>query len=332
MTLASSNDPHHDLASQGARPDVEVVVVVGPTASGKSSLADKIAQRLGAPVISADAMQVYRGMDVGTAKTPVRERPVPLLGIDLVDIGQPFSAALFQSYARPVIDDLLSSGTTPVICGGTGLYVNAVIDCMEFPRGDQLQNPVREKYEALLASLGEQGLHDLLASQDPTSAALIHPRNSRRVIRAFELLAEGVSYAKQHEGLYAHKPFYRPFIIGLTMDRALLYERINKRVDVMVERGLLSEVRSLVDQGLGEALTAQQAIGYKELIEAFDGLCTVDEALERIKQSSRRYAKRQLTWFNKDPRIHWIDRTDLDDAALFERAQDLLRTQAHICL
>ena len=293
-----------------------VVAVLGPTAVGKSAVADELALRIGSSVISADAMQVYRGMDIGTAKTPVDRRPVPLLMVDIVDIDEPYSAALFQRDARKLIDGQLASGRVPVICGGTGLYVRAALDEMEFPAGE-LDSTRRRAYARLHGELGDEGLHALLRERDAASAALIHPHNSRRVIRALEMLDEGTSYAKQASGFSHPGERYRSLQFALTMDRSRLYERIDRRVDVMVEQGLVDEVRTLLEQGQGDALTSRQAIGYKEVIDALEGRCSLDEAIDAVKLRSRRYAKRKLSWFRRDGRIQWLDmdRLSVSDAA-----------------
>ena len=301
----------------------QVISVVGPTASGKSSLADALCRRLGGEVVSADSMQVYRGMDIGTAKTPVFERRVPLHCIDLVDIGQPYSAAVFAQDSHACIDGLLARDVLPVVCGGTGLYVRAALEDMGFPEGEQVENPVRERYEALAAQMGNDAFHELLQSKDPCSAALIHPNNVRRVVRAFELLEQGSSYAQEHATLHERVDRYPTLHVGLTMPREMLYERINRRVDKMMELGLVDEVRSLMDAGLADTLTSNQAIGYKEIIAALRGETSMEEAVEDIKRSSRRYAKRQYTWFNADKRIHWFDASQMGEDELVDRVVGL---------
>lgn len=293
-----------------------VVCVVGPTASGKSALAEEVAARLESSVVSVDAMQVYRGMNVGTAKTPPAERRVPLLMVDVVDPTEDYSVRLFQRDARSVVDGLLSAGRVPVLCGGTGLYLNAVIDDMEFPAGEK-GCASRERYERLAAERGAPALHALLAERDPESAALIHPNNVRRVVRALEMLDEGVSYARHHEGLHDRAARYDARLWGLTMSRERLYRRIDERVDAMVDQGLLEEVRELASRGLTAELSAGQAIGYKELLAALAGETSLEEAVELVKRRTRRYAKRQLSWFRHDGRVRWIDldETSLDQAA-----------------
>ena len=283
-----------------------LVCVVGPTASGKSLVAEGVATRLGSSVVSVDAMQVYRGMDVGTAKTPVSERRRPLLMVDVADITEDYSVRLFQRDARRCVDDLLASAVTPVLCGGTGLYLDAVIDEMEFPAG-AIGDGSRTRYEDFAAEHGVDALHELLADRDPASAALIHPNNVRRCVRALEMLDEGVSYAEHHEGLHERSPHYDATVWGLTMDRARLYARIDERVDRMVEAGLVDEVRSLLGRGLESSKTASQAIGYKEVASALRGETSLEQAIDEVKQRTRRYAKRQLSWLRRDGRVRWID-------------------------
>ena len=297
-----------------------VVCIVGPTASGKSALADLVAQRLGSSVVSVDAMQVYRGMDVGTAKTPPSERRVPLLMVDVVDPLQNYSVRLFQRDARACVDGLLDDGLVPVLCGGTGLYLNAVIDEMEFPSGER-GDEKRSHYERLASERGPEALHELLADRDPESALIIHPNNVRRVVRALEMLDEGVSYAKHHEGLHRRAARYDARLWGLTMARERLYERIDARVDQMMDDGLLDEVRALAKAGLTAQVSAGQAIGYKELLGYLDGETTLEEAIELIKRRSRRYAKRQLSWFRHDGRVRWLD---LDALSLDAAAEVVL--------
>ena len=293
-----------------------VVCIVGPTASGKSSLAERLAVTLGSAVVSVDAMQVYRGMDIGTAKTPVDQRACELMMVDVCDVGDDYSVRLFQRDARACVDALLAEGRTPVLCGGTGLYLDAVIDEMDFPAG-QTGSAARERYEAIARDEGALALHELLRGRDPKSAELIHPNNVRRVVRALEMLDEGVSYAAKHEGLRARRPHYDALLFGITMDRERLYKRIDARVDAMVEAGLVDEVRALAEGGLAETLTAMQAIGYKEVVAYLDGALTLDEAIDEVKRRSRRYAKRQLSWLRRDGRVRWLDydRLDEDEAA-----------------
>lgn len=301
-----------------------VICAVGPTASGKSDLGQLIASEIGGEVVSADSMQIYRGMDIGTGKVPVEERIVPHHGLDLVDPGEPYSAALFQPYARRCFKDIDMRGCRSVLVGGTGLYVRAAIDDYDFPKGEQVDNPVRDRYMRYAEDHGADALWRLLDEKDPASAAVIHPNNVRRVVRAFELLEEGGSYAEQKEALQ-HIPAFVPAVqIGLQVDPEKLKARIGQRVDKMVEDGLVREVEGLLDAGFREGVTAPQAIGYKEIVAALEGECTLDDAIQSIKASTRRYAKRQRTWFRKDKRIHWVN-ADEGPAAALDEALDIIR-------
>ena len=306
----------------------ETISVVGPTASGKSALADELAVRLGSEVVSADAMQVYRHMDIGTAKAMPDERRVPIRCIDLVDPGEPYSVALYSQEAHRAIDNVCDRGGVPVVCGGTGLYVRAALEDMDFPSGDQTDNPVRERYTKLAGEIGATALHRLLKERDPESAALIHPNNIRRVVRAFELLEEGTSYAQEHATLHVRRDRRPTLHIGLSVTRPVLYARIDARVDTMLDRGLLEEVSRLVDDGFGDTLTARQAIGYKEFIDVLQGSKPLGEAVEEIKRSTRRYAKRQMTWFKADERIVWLDAEDQNTLRLADEVEALLSSDS----
>jgi len=303
---------------------LQVVAIVGPTASGKSSLAERLAAELLTSIVSTDAMQVYRGMDIGTAKSYPHDERVRLYMVDVADVQDDYSVSLFQRDARAVIDNLLASSGIAVLCGGTGLYLDAIIDEMSFPAGET-NGPVREAYEAIARDQGPQALYELLRSRDPDAAELIHPNNVRRVVRALEMSDEGISYASHHEGLLNRAPHYKAQVWGITMGRQRLYERINTRVDDMFERGLVEEVRTLAARGLRESTTARQAIGYKEVLEALDGTITMDEARELIKQRSRRYAKRQLSWMRRDGRTRWLDYDAIDEDEALALVLDSVR-------
>ncbi|MGI6217513.1 MAG: tRNA (adenosine(37)-N6)-dimethylallyltransferase MiaA [Coriobacteriales bacterium] len=302
-----------DIASRtGGFEPRTVLAIVGPTGTGKSYLAERVARILeeqdampAVEIVSADSMQVYRGMDIGTAKVPAEKRSVPYHCIDLVDPGEAYSASIYQRDAREAIEKVFSLGKLPIVCGGTGLYVRAALDVMDFPPGDQVENPVRAKYTAIAEEKGPEYVHSLLEQVDPESASLIHPNNVRRTIRAFEMLSEGRHYSDQVSGMKTFNPFYDTVYIGLTMETDTLYASIDNRVDEMMEAGLLDEVSGLVDRGFADAITSSQAIGYKEFIDVFEGKSTIDEAVESIKRSTRRYSKRQRTWFRRDPRIEW---------------------------
>ena len=307
------------MISTGA--SLSAVAIVGPTAVGKSDVADRLAARLSSEVLSCDAMQIYRGMDIGTAKMMPEECSAPLRLVDIVDPGVAYSAALYQTDARAHIERLLGEQRLPVFCGGTGLYLKAALDEMDFPSGE-LEDERRTGYQELAERIGEEALHALLAERDPESAAVIHSHNVRRVIRALEMHDDGVSYAEQKSKFSVPRERYHALWFGLTRSREVLYERINMRVDLMFEQGLVDEVRGLMDQGLGDALTSMQAIGYKEIIDALRGAITMDEARELIKMRSRRYAKRQLSWFKRDDRIVWFD---MDEFTIDEVVDDICR-------
>lgn len=301
-----------------------VVCVVGPTASGKTDLAQLIALELGGEVVSADSMQIYRGMDIGTGKLPASERLVPHHGLDLVDPGEPFSAALFQEYARGCFRTIDARGKRSVLAGGTGFYVRAAVDAYDFPAGEQIGNPVRDRYQAVAREQGAEALWKLLAARDEASAALIPPADVKRVVRAFELLEEGTTYATQRARLSRLPQLVPATFFGLAVDPDVLRARIDARVDAMVEAGLVAEVEGLLARGFREGVTAPQAIGYKEIVDALDGRISLDEAVERIKLATRRYAKRQRTWFRKDARIRWLDATKRELPSLADEALGLL--------
>jgi tRNA dimethylallyltransferase len=305
-----------------------VVAVVGPTGVGKTELAESLAVALGGEIVSADSMQVYRGMDIGTSKQPQEHRRVPYHCIDLVEPGSAYSAAVYQRDARAAFEDIRARGRRPVLVGGTGLYVRAALDEMEFPEGEY-DSPVRAEIEAQAASLGAAGLHGLLAERDPDSAALIHPNNVRRVVRALEMLATGgPTYAHQAARFSERRAAVPAILIGLTMERSALCARIDERVDGMLAAGLLDEVARLLASGYRGALTASQAIGYKELVPVLEHGADVQEAVAAIKRATRRYAKRQLTWFRADPRISWIDVTELSPENAVSAASSLLESRS----
>lgn len=254
-------------------------------------------------------MQVYHGMDIGTAKLPPDERRVPHFGLDVTEPDEPYSAALYQSYARDIIAQQQLAGHPVVMAGGTGLYIQAVVDDLRFPEGDQEDNPIRDRYMLMAEREGAQSVWEALHAMDPASAAEVHPNNVKRVVRAIEMHLAGQSYAERAHGLTSVREVIPAVHIGLTAERPVLYERIDARVDRMREEGLINEVRALAEAGFADSLTARQAIGYKEILEALAGTITMDEAFDQIKRGSRRYAKRQMTWFKRDERIYWIDVT-----------------------
>lgn len=275
-------------------------------------LAQEVARRIDGEVVSADSMQIYRGMDIGTGKLPADERIVVHHGLDIVDPGQPFSAALFQEYARSCFCDIEQRDKRPVLCGGTGFYVRAAIDDYQFPKGEQIGNEIRDAMSEYARVNGSQALWEKLHAADPKSAEIIPPSDVKRVIRAFELLDDGTSYATQKEALGSLPQFWPAAFIGLAVDPDVLRKRIDARVDDMISNGLVAEVQRLIDDGFEDAITAPQAIGYKEIVAFLHGDTSLDEAVDAIKTATHRYAKRQRTWFRKDKRIHWLDATAFD--------------------
>ena len=299
-----------------------MICIVGPTASGKSELAQRVAESIDGEVVSADSMQVYKGMDIGTGKVVESDRRVPHHCLDLVDPGDPYSAALFQKDARACFSSIEARGKRAILCGGTGFYIRAAIDGYEFPAGEQVGNEVRERYADFARREGAHALWERLVAVDPESARIIPENDVKRVIRAFELLEDGTTYAKQKSRLSAIEQVVPAVLFGLAVDPDVLRMRIDDRVDGMFERGLIGEVEGLLDQGFRDGITSPQAIGYKEVVAALEGRCTIDEARAEIKAATKRYAKRQRTWFRKDKRIVWID---ADDANFDDMEYEIMR-------
>jgi len=301
-----------------------VIAVVGPTGVGKSRLAQDIAVIRRGVVLSADSMQIYRNLDIGTAKISPENRRVAHYGLDLVDFGTTYSAAQYQKYAREKIDDCFAKDILPVVCGGTGLYIRAALDEMDFAPGEQDDNLIRAGYEALLENEGTQALYEKLREKDPSACDLIHPNNTKRVIRALEMADTGSRYSDIAKNFKTRVSYYPTCYIGLDLEREELYRRIDRRVDMMINEGLLGEVEELIDNGLLDTITASQAIGYKELSRVVMQGIPLSDAIEQIKQDTRRYAKRQLTWFRSDPRVKWINVDDKSTTDIIGNAQDII--------
>ena len=279
-----------------------VLALVGPTAAGKTELALALAERLGAEVVSADAMLVYRGMDIGTAKpTPQERARVPHHLVDLVDPGEEFSVARFQPLARAAIADVLGRGRVPLLVGGSGLYFHAVVDDFGFPPTDPA---VRARLEGEAAEVGLAGLYRRLAAADPAAAARIQPENLRRTVRALEVIElTGRPFSSFRGAMDAPVSRYRLTVLGLDPGPELLRARVAERVAAMAEAGLVEEVRRLAGRPLSR--TARQALGYKELLDAMEQGVPASEALEAVVRRTRTYARRQLAWFRRDPRVRW---------------------------
>lgn len=285
----------------------KIVCVAGPTASGKTAYAIQLAKSCGGEIVSCDSMQIYKYMNIGTAKPTAQERAaVPHHMIDIVDPKDDYSVADFVRDARVCIDDVLSRGKVPILCGGTGLYMDSVVSRIEF-EDDMRDDEYRaELWKIAEAEDGKKRLYDMLCKADPESAEKMHMNNIKRVIRALEICKVSGMTKTQADKLAKKEPLYDAEIIGLTMERERLYERINMRVDIMMNQGLLKEVEGLLEMGIRRDGTAMQAIGYKEIVQYLDGSCTLAEAVEKIKMESRRYAKRQMTWFRRNANINWI--------------------------
>lgn len=284
-----------------------LLVLIGPTAVGKTALSLNIAKRWNAEIVSGDSMQVYREMDIGTAKIKESEREgVPHHLIDIVDPHQPYSAADFQSDAASAIEDIASRGKLPFIVGGTGLYIESL--CYNYRFAEQGSDEAfRAEQEAYAALHGAEALHAKLAAVDPATAGRLHPNDTRRVIRALEVHhLTGVPFSKQQEGQRKESP-YELCILGLSIDRVVLYRRIEERIDAMLEEGLLGEVERLMKREPAPHATPLQALGYKELASYLRGECSYEAAVELLKRDTRRFAKRQLSWFRHMDEIRWFD-------------------------
>ena len=298
---------------------VPIVAVVGFTASGKTELSLDLAELLGGEIVNTDAMQVYRGMDIGTAKLrPAERRGIPHHLLDRLSVREPATVAEFQVWARTVSAQLRRNGTVPVLVGGSALYTRAVLDRFEFPGTD---DDVRARWEAELESAGAPALHRRLAAVDAEAATRIRPDNGRRIVRALEVVE---ITGRPFSASLPHLEYADPLTlqVGLSIDRPTLDARIEQRVAAMFEAGFVAEVERLLDEGLAEGRTASRAIGYREVMAYLRGELGLDEARKRTVIATRQFARRQDSWFRKDPRIHWID---WDDPARAERAEAVVR-------
>lgn len=303
-----------------------LIVIGGPTASGKSALAVALCRRLEGEVVSCDSMQLYRGMDIGTATpTPQEMEGVPHYLLSVLAPGTPCSAAAYRAMALPVIQDILNRGKTPVLCGGTGLYIDALTRPLGFSvKGDE---GLRRELEALPREV----LHQRLAQVDPESAARLHPNDQRRVVRALEVyLLTGASLSSHMARDRGRAGDFSGVLFALDWPRPVLYARIDRRVEQMMDQGLAREVKALLAGGLKAGDTAMQAIGYKELAAYFGGEGDLDQAVRAIQQNTRRYAKRQLTWFRRDERVHWLAAEGRKIEDITEEIIDILRNLPNV--
>jgi len=299
-----------------------ILALVGPTASGKTKTAIEICHKLNAEIVSMDSMQIYRGMDIGTAKPTCEEREAAVH--HMIDIAEPdclFTVSMYREAAFQIIDDILHRGKIPLLVGGTGLYLNAI--SFEMNMGENgADKEIRKELNHIAAQPdGPMKLHAKLREVDPESAEKLHPNDIRRVIRAIEIFeVSGKTKSQQGNDNHVEGP-YHVLVYGLTLPREVMYDRINKRVDIMIEKGLVSEVQRLLEKGIKPRKEggAMQAIGYKEIISALNGEISMEHAIGLIKQGSRRYAKRQWTWFRHDKRTKWFDWTEYkDEQSLFD--------------
>lgn len=290
-----------------------IICIAGPTASGKTALSIALAKQLDGEVVSCDSMQIYKGMDIGTAKPTLEEMDgVPHHMLDVAEPWEDFSVSRYCEMAAPIVDDIVARGKTAIIAGGTGLYMDALIRGNTF--APYPSTGMRQKLEAQADEQGTEKMLELLRSIDPDSAERLHLADRKRILRALEVYYEtGETITAHNRKTQAQPNRYNPIWFALEdADRARLYARIDRRVDKMLEAGLLEEIRQLLAVGISPRCTAMQAIGYKEFIDYLDGNCTLDAASAAVKQASRHYAKRQLTWFRRNPAIHWLRRSSND--------------------
>ena len=311
-----------------------IICIAGPTASGKTALSIALARELDAEIISCDSMLVYKYMDIGTAKPTLAERA----GIvhHMLDVAQPeeeFSVSRYCEMATPIVEDILRRGKTAIIVGGTGLYMDALI------RGNSFapcpSTGMREKLEAQADAEGMEAMLSLLQSIDPDSAARLHLADRKRVLRALEVYYEtGETITEHNRRTQAIPPRFQPLWFALEdAQRSTLYDRIDRRVEAMVDDGLVEEIQALLQRGIPEKCTAMQAIGYKEFLQAIRGECTIADAITQVQQASRHYAKRQLTWFRRNPDIHWLRReeTDTNEEILQSARRIFWESDIHSC-
>lgn len=289
-----------------------LIIITGPTAVGKTDLSISLAKKIGGEIISADSMQVYRGLDIGSAKITTEEMDGVFHHlIDIFDFDEEFNVFLFKELAEKSIEDIYSRGNIPIICGGTGFYIQALLYDVSFSKEDN--SKIRAELEKRVDNEGAEVLYKELHEIDPKSAEIIHPNNVKRIIRALEYFKlNGKLFSEHNETEKQKESPYNFMYFVIDDDRELLYQRINKRVDVMLSKGLVDEVKTLYEKGLRIGMTSAEGIGYKQLLPYLEGEISLDEATEKIKQDSRHYAKRQLTWFRREKETTWVDRAEFD--------------------
>ena len=307
-----------------------LIIIAGPTAVGKTALSVALAKRIGGEIVSADSMQVYRGMDIGTAKVTKEETcGVPHHLIDVLDPKDPFNVMTFRSMVKDAVRGIASRGNVPVLVGGTGFYIQSVLYDVQFEE-DASSEELRKELEQEADVLGAEKMHERLRALDPDAAEAIHPNNIKRVIRALEYcLSTGRKISVHNREQRERTSPYSFLFYVLTMDRAALYQRIDLRVDQMMEQGLLAEVKRLRDEGVTSDMVSMQGLGYRQIFDYLEGIATLDEAVERIKRETRHFAKRQLTWFRREPDARWINVSEFggDRKKILE-----LMTEVCLCL
>lgn len=305
-----------------------LIVIGGPTACGKTGFSIKLAKEIGGEIISADSMQVYRYMDIGTAKvTPEEADGVPHYLIDEFDPDEEYNVMLFQQKAKAYMEQIWAKGKVPILVGGTGFYINALLYDNDFTETDN-DTSYREECYRLAQEQGPEVLYERLKEIDPEYAAIMHANNVKRVTRALEYhYLTGQKFSEHNAEQKEKETPYDAAVIILSMDREKLYERIELRIDIMMEQGLLEEVKGLLDKGYTPELVSMQGIGYKEFIPYFNGECTLEEAVTQLKTNTRRFAKRQLTWFRRQIEGLWVDMSSSTGEEAMEEVLDYLKQQ-----
>lgn len=302
-----------------------LIVLTGPTAVGKTALSIRLARAVGGEIISADSMQVYRHMNIGSAKiTPEEMEGIPHHLIDVLEPDEDFNVVTFQTLAKEALRGIYERGHIPILAGGTGFYIQALLYDIDFQENEE-QNPIREELEALAAREGGQApaiLHAILEELDPQAAAQIHANNIKRVIRAIEYCRQtGEPISRHNEAMRQKESPYNFLYYVINTDRALLYERIDQRVDQMLDQGLLEEVKKLKEMGCRRGQTSMQGLGYKEILDYLNGECSLEEAVYQLKRDTRHFAKRQLTWFRREKEVRWLNLPEFggDTQAVLEK-------------
>lgn len=292
----------------------KIIVIVGPTAVGKTFVSVELAKKINTEIVSADSMQIYKEMNIGTAKVTKDEMyGIAHHMIDIVNPDDNYSVSEFKNAAEFIIDKLLQNNKVPIVVGGSGLYVNSLIYDLDFGKTKSSEK-IRDYYNYYYREHGEDALYDKLIKVDPAAAEKIHKNNIKRVIRALEVYdITGVKFSELNTDIRKPSNKYECILVGLSMDRKILYDRINERVDKMISEGLVNEVKNLLDKGYHKDLISMKAIGYKEIIDYLEGNLSLEEAISILKQNTRRFAKRQYTWFLKDENVKWFDVKDIKD-------------------